>query len=149
MDITELINKIRKERGLSVDELARRSGVSKGTLSKITAGINSNPTISTAEAIFKAMDCTFADIAAYAGETLSLHEMEILRLYRELDPVSRKAVYGLLHTESERKIPAWAIPDEESIQAAARSEDRIYRLREQPDDEQLAAFEDITGSSDI
>ncbi|MBR6243904.1 MAG: helix-turn-helix transcriptional regulator, partial [Ruminococcus sp.] len=45
MNFTELINQLRKERGLSVDELARRSGVPKGTLSKLTAGISTNPTI--------------------------------------------------------------------------------------------------------
>ena len=146
MNFTELINQLRKERGLSVDELARRSGVPKGTLSKLTAGISTNPTISPAEAILSAMDCSFTEIAALVENELSAKEVEMIRLFRKLDPVSQKAVYGLLLTEPQRQAPAWAVPDGEFTQAAARSDDRLYHLRQQPDDDQLAQFEDITDS---
>lgn len=43
---------------MSVDDLVEISGIPKGTLSKITAGINTNPTLSTIEAICKALDCS-------------------------------------------------------------------------------------------
>ncbi|MFR5717917.1 MAG: helix-turn-helix domain-containing protein [Anaerotignum faecicola] len=39
----EKINDMRKHIGMSIDDLSEKSGVPKGTLSKITAGITKNP----------------------------------------------------------------------------------------------------------
>lgn len=58
----EKINVIRKEKGLSVDDLVELSGIPKGTLSKITAGITKNPSLETVSAIAKALGCTLDDL---------------------------------------------------------------------------------------
>lgn len=62
MELNEVINYRRKSLNMSVDDLVTKSGVPKGTLSKITAGINANPTLSTVKAICKALDCTLDDL---------------------------------------------------------------------------------------
>ena len=59
----EKINQIRKELGISVEELSKKSGVPMGTLSKITAGITTNPNLSTVRAISDALGCTLDDFA--------------------------------------------------------------------------------------
>ena len=58
MYFNDYINNRRKQLNMSVDDLVEASGIPKGTLSKITAGINTNPTLSTIEAICKALDCS-------------------------------------------------------------------------------------------
>lgn len=61
MTFNEFINYRRKELDMSVDELVKRSGIPKGTLSKITAGINTNPTLSTIQALCSALNCSLDD----------------------------------------------------------------------------------------
>ena len=58
MTFNEYINRRRKELGMTVDELVERSGLPKGTVSKITSGINANPKLSTIEAICRALMCS-------------------------------------------------------------------------------------------
>lgn len=62
MQLNEAINHRRKELNMSVDDLVKESGVPKGTLSKITAGINANPTLSTVKALCNALGCTLNDL---------------------------------------------------------------------------------------
>ncbi|MBQ8961255.1 MAG: helix-turn-helix transcriptional regulator [Ruminococcus sp.] len=149
MFFKDFINQKRKELGMSVDELSKRSGVSKGTLSKLCAGINTNPTIATAEAILRGLGCSFGDMVSSDG--LSPAEREIVETYRRLDPVSQKAVTDLVRTEALRLSapPKWAVPEMGELKAAARSSDGIYRLKEQPEADQLAGFQDITDNSEL
>ena len=51
------IRRFRLERGMSIGELARRSGISKQTLSKVEQGVG-NPTIETMAALADALDVT-------------------------------------------------------------------------------------------
>lgn len=62
MSLASRINEIRKSKNLSVDELCERSGIPKGTLSKITAGITTSPTLDTVRAIANALNCTLDDL---------------------------------------------------------------------------------------
>lgn len=61
MSLGSKINEIRKQKGLSIDELCELSGIPKGTLSKITAGITTSPTLDTVRAIAKALGCKLDD----------------------------------------------------------------------------------------
>ena len=47
MSLGSRINEIRREKKISIDDLSEKSGVPKGTLSKITAGITTSPTLDT------------------------------------------------------------------------------------------------------
>ena len=57
----EIINTIRKERGMTVEQLSEASGVPLNTLKKICAGIATNPTLNTIKAIAAALGCTLDD----------------------------------------------------------------------------------------
>ncbi|MFD9124681.1 helix-turn-helix domain-containing protein [Kitasatospora sp. NPDC059571] len=58
----------RQQRGMSAAELARRAGLSKGTLSQLEAG-NGNPTIDTLDAIAVALSIPLADLLARDADT--------------------------------------------------------------------------------
>lgn len=62
MSLGNKINEIRKQKGLSIDELCELSGIPKGTLSKITAGITTSPTLDTVRAIANALGCKLDDL---------------------------------------------------------------------------------------
>lgn len=62
MGLGRRINEIRKKKGLSIDDLCERSGIPKGTLSKITAEITASPTLDTVRAIANALECTLDDL---------------------------------------------------------------------------------------
>ena len=57
----EIINKIKKERGLTNAQIAQMSGVTLSTLDKITSGANTNPKLDTLQAICKVLGCTLND----------------------------------------------------------------------------------------
>lgn len=62
MDWLDAFNEIRARSGMSLDELSSKSGVPKGTLSKITAGITKNPSIETMKTLVHAMGYTLDDL---------------------------------------------------------------------------------------
>lgn len=104
MSLNEFINKRRKELNMSIDDLVAESGIPKGTLSKITAGINTNPTLSTVETLCKALKCSINDAVGYDSEpdSLSSAELQMIKKYRALDTYGQKAVSAVLNIEYER-----------------------------------------------
>jgi len=54
--LSENIKKLRQERGLSQDKLAKMADVTLTTLVKLESGANNNPTIKTITRITKALD---------------------------------------------------------------------------------------------
>lgn len=99
----EFINNRRKELNMSIDELVQKSNVPKGTLSKITAGINTNPTLTTASALCKALECSIDDAFDFEKEnTLSTSELDRVKKYRRLDTHGAKIVDLVLNEEYER-----------------------------------------------
>lgn len=62
MEIGEVISYYRRRCGLTIDELAAKSGVPKGTLNKIMNGVTNSPKIETVQAIARALNVTLADI---------------------------------------------------------------------------------------
>ncbi len=61
MEISDLINLYRKQADLTLDQLAERSGVSKGALTKILSGETKAPTLNNMKAIARALGKTLAD----------------------------------------------------------------------------------------
>ena len=102
----EKINDMRKHIGMSIDELSEKSGVPKGTLSKITAGITKNPSIDTVKAIVHTMGFTLDDLDDFPrskdGNDLSAENMELIKKYSNLDAHGKKIVDFVLNEESER-----------------------------------------------
>lgn len=102
----EKINEMRKKRGLSIDELCLKSGVPKGTLSKITAGITKNPSVDTIKAIVYAMGYTLDDLDNDVNNeynfVLNKTEQEHINKYRGLDEHGKDIVDTVLDKEYER-----------------------------------------------
>ena len=62
MELGEMISVYRKQAGLTIDELAAKSGVPKGTINKIIGGITKAPTLDNIKAIARALNLILADI---------------------------------------------------------------------------------------
>ena len=76
MNFNEFINFKRKQLNLSVDDLVRISGIPKGTLSKITAGINTNPKLSTIEALCIALNCSLDEAINFKNNCIQMNNIE-------------------------------------------------------------------------
>lgn len=76
MNFNEFINFKRKQLNLSVDDLVKISGIPKGTLSKITAGINTNPKLSTIEALCIALNCSLDEAINFKNNCIQMENIE-------------------------------------------------------------------------
>lgn len=61
MEVGDLISLFRKQSGLTIDELAEKSGVPKGTLNKIIGGVTKAPTLDNMKAIARALGKSLSD----------------------------------------------------------------------------------------
>ncbi len=60
--LAENIKKLRKQRKLSQEELAKKAGVTYSTLIKLESGANKNPTIKTIQQIAAALEATLDEL---------------------------------------------------------------------------------------
>ena len=79
---------------MSIDELVTKSGIPKGTLSKITAGISTNPTLSTVEAICLALECSLNEAVGYVerNQITSQEKMYIKNTAHLMSTVSKQLI---------------------------------------------------------
>ena len=83
MELGAIISQKRKQAGLTIDELAERSGVPKGTLNKIINGYTRDPQIETVKSIARALDCTLDGcIAKMAKNDKSINTTYFRQLVR-------------------------------------------------------------------
>lgn len=137
----EKINDMRKHIGMSIDELCEKSGVPKGTLSKITAGITKNPSVDTVKSIVHAMGFTLDDLDDFPNlknkSIFSISEMDHIKKYRELDTHGKEMVDLVLNKEYERSKSATAESNSDSekkvynIARAARGQQPLKMTEEQ------------------
>lgn len=104
MELGDYISIYRKEAGLTIDELALRSGVPKGTINKIIAGTTKSPTLETVQNIASALGKTISDFTEPTIKTkkppLKKDEAdEIAEQFRALDEHGRGAVRSILNFE--------------------------------------------------
>jgi transcriptional regulator with XRE-family HTH domain len=60
--LAQNIKKLRKQRKLSQEELAKKAGVTYSTLIKLESGVNKNPTIKTIQQIAAALDVSLDEL---------------------------------------------------------------------------------------
>lgn len=98
MEIGEIISLYRKDAGMTLDELAEKSGVPKGTINKIIGGVTKAPTIDNIKAIARALGKRLADFEddGQKPDFLSLTEQKILKKYRALDERGKQTVEFVL-----------------------------------------------------
>lgn len=95
----EKINVMRKAKGIGIDELSELSGVPKGTLSKITAGITTNPSLATVRSIVMALGYTLDDLEDEPRhEAYTEKEQSIIKKYRRLPETGKQAVENIMDT---------------------------------------------------
>ena len=103
MDLGAIISEKRKQAGLTIDELAAKSGVPKGTLNKIINGYTRDPQIETVKSIARALNCTLEDFDdSPRVRTLSQEEYLLIQQYRLLDSIGQEIVQFIIKKELER-----------------------------------------------
>lgn len=93
----EIINILKKEKGLTNAQIANLSGVTLSTLDKITAGVNTNPKLDTLQAICGVLGCTLNDFMESPprnkkAPTLSDEAQKLARDYEILDSYGKRIV---------------------------------------------------------
>ena len=104
MEVGELISFYRRQCGMTIDELAEKSGVAKGTLNKIMGGVTKAPTLDNMKAIARALGKRLADFddEPELADLFSSSEQNHIKKYRDLDPYGKEAVDGVLDVEYRR-----------------------------------------------
>lgn len=78
----------RREIGMSLDDLVEKSGIPRGTVTKIITGVTENPGIETLKAITYALGLTLEDLdepgQPVKREELTEREERFIWLYRQL-----------------------------------------------------------------
>lgn len=100
----EMIGVLRKEKNMTINELSSKSGVPVNTLKKISAGITTDPNLSTVKAIARALGCSvddFSDTSSF-GSAFSLDERKMVKKYRALDGHGKEVVDVVLEKETAR-----------------------------------------------
>ena len=100
MELGALIAQKRKQADMTIDELALRSGVPKGTLNKIINGVTKDPQLETVKSIARALNCTLDDFDdAPRPRRLSAAEDDFMHKYRKLDSHGKAALQAILNVE--------------------------------------------------
>ena len=119
----ERINTIRKDKGITIEELSEKSGVPVSTLKKICAGITTNPNIETVKAIVKALECKLDDLdapkeKAPVEQGLSPDQIELLRLFDASDADGRDLLLHLARYTAKANTLSHPVTDEDRLNAA-------------------------------
>ena len=89
----EIINKLKKEKGLTNSQIAKKAGITVSTLDKITAGINTNPKLDTLQAICRVLGCRLDDFDDNKSHTpkreADYNELKLLEEYNKLNDIGR------------------------------------------------------------
>ena len=103
MSIGDLISDRRKQNGMTIDDLAEKSGVPKGTLNKITNGVTKSPSVESIKAIAKALGCTLDDLNdGDPPNGCRPAEAALIRKYRAISDHGRETVNVILDLEYNR-----------------------------------------------
>ena len=101
------IKLMKNEKKMTNEQLAERTGIPLGTLSKILAGMSDSPKLSNIIAICNALDCSVEYIVSGTPEntnnySLSGEEIRMIESWRELDPYGRDLVETIIFKEAQR-----------------------------------------------
>lgn len=122
----DVFTEMRKKSGMSIDEISAKSGVPKGTLSKISAGITKAPPLETMRKLVYAMGYTLDDLdeSLNAKKEAPLYSSEAEKLaqdYDGLDEFGKKAVRAVADVEKARREDLAVADHRPMIRAAALS----------------------------
>lgn len=99
----EIINKLKKEKGLTNETLADLSGVPKSTVAKIASGITKNPSLDALQAIAKVLGCSLDDFGDNKRDNaFTPEELSLVRKYRRLDDDGQYLIDTVINIELDR-----------------------------------------------
>lgn len=100
MELYEILTNRRRELGISIDDIVSASGIPKGTVSKIMAGITKDPGIETLRSIVYALGLTLDDLSEekqpVSLDGLAEDERRFLSGFASLSPSNRRLLLGIL-----------------------------------------------------
>ena len=130
-----IINHIKKQKGITNERISEISGVKKSTVDKIMSGSQTNPTINTLEKICNAVDCGIYIIDNETGEL-------DLRKFQFLDDYGKKAVMSILDIEFQRC--SGCLSENITEKAVARSDGGGEKFKDlPPDSENIENIDDL------
>lgn len=98
----EVINIIRKQKNISLEQLSEMSSVPLGTLSKISAGITKDPKLETIKSIAKALNCSLDEFDDNNKPTMSNEAFSIANAYDKADIKTKSIVKLILDISKEQ-----------------------------------------------
>ena len=120
MELGEYVSAYRREAGITIDELASRSGVPKGTINKIIAGTTKSPTLDTVQTLARALGKSindFLETPSKPSPCVSAEAMQVARDYDSLDRWGRQAVRELVETEKARTAECASRTEKDAVTA--------------------------------
>lgn len=134
-----IINERKKMLNLTNAQLANITGITLSTLDKITSGANTNPKLSTLQAIAKAINCTLDDFDDVNPMSFSNDACTVAYEYDRLDSHGQSLVKMVIKHELERidasnNDKSKPLTDEEAIALVARRYGHLFNGN--PDDEE-------------
>lgn len=105
MEIVEKIDKLRKEKGWSINKLACEALLTQSTVSNMFKS-GADPKISTLKCICEALDVSLSDFF-YDKESpvLTPKNLELITLYNQLNKEQQRIVYDLIKILSNESTP--------------------------------------------
>ena len=99
----EILNAQKKKLSLDIDTIVEKSGVPKGTVSKIMSGITPNPSIENVKAIAYALGLSLSDLDdKMFSKNITDEEHAWLSALRSLDAPGKAVVQTVLESQQQR-----------------------------------------------
>ncbi len=89
----EKIAELRKAKGMTIEDLAIKSGIPISTIKKISAGITTNPNLDTVIALARALECKLDDFDNSPSSVyMSSRDQEHIKKYQSLNETGKDQV---------------------------------------------------------
>lgn len=97
MNIAERLQKLKAASGLTIKEIAKKSGIPMPTVEKVLGGQTKNPSLNSVQQILYAMGYTLDDLSENKrASTISAEALKIAQKYENLNTTSKGAVSALI-----------------------------------------------------
>ena len=131
MELGEYITKYRKEAGITIEDLATKSGVPKGTINKIIAGTTKSPTLENVRAIAMALGKSINDFVeqpenAKKAPSITDEAMKFAERYEKLDSIGRGSVNAIMKYEENRMAEGQQTIGKYNMEAATMLDMIVY-----------------------
>jgi transcriptional regulator with XRE-family HTH domain len=106
----EILTDRRKSLGMSIDQLVEKSGVPKGTVSKVLTGVSPNPALETIKAIAYALGLTLNDLDEARPAELSAEAVAIAKAYDMMSDYGKSIIDFIVAQEEKQRKESFGKP---------------------------------------